>query len=75
MATDTDKDNFIIGECKFKNSAFDLSDLNGTLAKFKPKKSTANVYYFLFSKSGFSDEVKRKTNENGIKLISIDEMM
>ena len=41
MATDLRRTNFLIGECKYKNSAFDISDLNKTLGKFTPKIKTA----------------------------------
>lgn len=74
MAVDKDKDNFILGECKFKNSAFDLSELNDTIVKFKPKKKTAKVYYYLFSKSGFTDNVVTAAKEKGIRLVTVDEL-
>lgn len=74
MAVDKDKNNFILGECKFKNSAFDLSELNDTIVKFKPKKEAAKVYYYLFSKNGFTDNVITAAKEKGIKLITVDEL-
>jgi len=58
MATDRDKNQFILGECKFKNSALDLAELTSTIAKFRPKKNTAKVHYYLFSKGGFVAEVQ-----------------
>lgn len=74
MATDRDKNNFLLGECKFKNSAFDLLELNATLAKFKPKKKTAKMHYYLFSKSGFTQDVKKTSNQQDIRLVAVDEM-
>lgn len=74
MATDRDKNKFILGECKFKNAAFNLSELNSALAKFNPKKKTATLYYYLFSKSGFTHDVQNIAKERDIKLVSLDEI-
>ena len=63
MATDRAKANFLLGECKYKNSAVDLSDLTKMQEKFKPKPENAQVYYWLFSKSGFTDGVMRAAAE------------
>lgn len=74
MATDRDKNNFLLGECKFKNAKFDHSELNMTIAKFVPKKKTAKVYYYLFSKSGFTADVKKASLQNEIRLVNVDDM-
>ena len=74
MATDRDKKNFLLGECKFKNAAFNLSEMNATLAKFKSKKKTVQLYYYLFSKSGFTDDVQKIAEEHGIKLVALNDM-
>ena len=74
MATDRDKDHFLIGECKFKNTRFDLSELNSALVNFKPKKKTAKVYHYLFSKNGFTSDVKKTARQQDIRLISVDDM-
>lgn len=74
MATDRDKNHFLLGECKFKNSALDISDLKAALVKFKPEKESAQAYYCLFSKSGFTDEVQKYAKEQNIKLVGVDEM-
>lgn len=75
MATDKDKNHFILGECKFKNSAFDLSELDNTIAKFKPGKKDGKVYYYLYSKSGFTDEVVKTAKEKDIRLVSVDDLI
>ena len=59
MATDREKVNFLLGECKYKNSAVGLSDLTKMQEKFTPKAKNSRVYYWLFSKSGFTAEVMR----------------
>lgn len=75
MATDKEKNHFILGECKFKNSDFDLSDMNSTIAKFKSMKKDAKVYYYLFSKSGFTDEVMKTAKEKDIRLVSVNDLI
>ena len=56
MAFDAQKENFLLGECKYKNSPFDLGDLKNMQGKFIAPDSV-NVYYVLFSKSGFTRDV------------------
>jgi hypothetical protein len=74
MATNRDKDNFLLGECKFKNTAFNLAELDATLTKFKPSKKAAKVYYYLFSKSGFTPDIHKTANKKDIHLVHIDQM-
>jgi len=74
MATDLDRKNFLIGECKFKESAFDLSEMNAAVMKFRPIKETAKMYYCLFSKSGFTDDVETAAKKRDIRLVRLDEM-
>lgn len=75
MAVDRDKNNFVLGGCKFKNAAFSMAELTATVAKFKPKKVDATVYYYLFSKSGFAEEVLKKAEVAEIRLVSVDEIV
>lgn len=75
MATDQKKENFLLGECKFKNSPFDMSELTRTQTKFKPKSNNSHLYYWLFSKSGFTDEVVRIATEQGIKTVTAEEIV
>lgn len=74
MATDKDKKNFIVGECKFKNSSFNSSDLNNIITKFKPWEKDAKVYYYMFSKNGFTDEVVKIAKERNFKLVTINDL-
>lgn len=73
MATDPGKSSFLVGECKFRNSALDLSEMNAALAKFEPSQTTS-VHYYLFSKSGFTDGVRKKAEEQDIRLVGLGEM-
>jgi AAA+ ATPase superfamily predicted ATPase len=61
----------LIGECKFKNKAFDKIDLESLMDKIRylPVK---NPIICIFSLSGFTDYVKNKANN--CRLISIEDM-
>lgn len=55
-------DTYIIGECKFTNTPFDM----GQLTKLKLKLTLGGtLYYYLFSLSGFTDAVKDLSKREG----------
>ncbi len=67
-----DGDDFIIGECKWRNEKLDLS----VLTELKEKadifnKKRKNTWFALFSKSGFTDAVIEEA-KNTDKLILVD---
>jgi len=66
MAVDNISKNYIIGECKFRNKLFDMSDFNNLNSKYIPGNNDSKIYYYLFSKSGFTEDVLklRDTNDN-----------
>ncbi|WP_461205033.1 ATP-binding protein [Clostridium sp. DL1XJH146] len=52
------KGNGIFGECKWKNSNMGVKDLNSLKEKSTSVKGNyTNKYYYLFSKSGFNEEL------------------
>lgn len=63
IATDKNEKKFILGECKFRTELFDNSEFR----KLKDKMELqGEVYYYLFSLSGFTDAVieTAKTEKN-----------
>lgn len=73
LASDKAKNNFILGECKFKNEKFDLGELRKLQEKFCFK---GNVYYYLFALSGFTDAVyQAKATDHNIALVSPADMI
>lgn len=54
-----DNANIVIGECKYRNKAVGIGELNDLRAKaaFIPTRGR-NVYYLLASRSGFTEEVR-----------------
>ncbi len=70
-----DGNSLLAGEAKFKNenvSMKTLEHLKENVSIFK--HNYKNVYYYLFSKSGFSKDLSLLKDDN-IKLISLEEMM
>lgn len=63
MATSKDKGQIILGECKFKNTPFDLREFNKL-----QEKATAfadkEIYYYLFSKNGFTEDLAQLAGEH-----------
>ena len=72
LAADKGKNNYIMGECKFRNEQFDLSELKKLQEKFCFKGSS---YYYLFALSGFTDAVKQEAKiKSNISLITLSDM-
>ncbi|MEE3488440.1 MAG: ATP-binding protein [Bulleidia sp.] len=67
----SDQNIVLVGECKFKNEAFDMAELRKFLDKVQYLK-TVNPLLMLFSLSGFKEDVK-KNCENAV-LVNIEDM-
>lgn len=67
---------YLVGECKFKNTPFDYSEYLDTVTKLTPLKDTAKFYYALFSESGFDDKVVAEANANdNISLYNLNQIV
>lgn len=75
LALDAGKENFLIGECKYKNSPFAYSDLKRMQEKFRPQKDGSRIFSYLFSKSGFSPEVMKAAERQDIRLVGVNELI
>lgn len=73
LAPDTKKKNFIFGECKFTNEAFDMQQLKKLQEKVFVN---GNVYFYLFSLSGFTDAVREyAASHNNVVLINANDLV
>lgn len=61
LARDLQHKNYIFGECKFTNEPFDMQQLKKLQAKVFAR---GNVYFYLFSLSGFTKAVREYANAN-----------
>lgn len=60
---------YLVGECKFKNTALSYSEYLDTMAKLTPLKDAAQFYYALFSESGFDDKIIEDAKSKGNLLL------
>lgn len=70
LATDRSKKKFLLGECKFRNEAFDLAELKNLQRKNIFDK---NAYYYLFALNGFTQAVKELSGEH-VRLVTLSEI-
>ena len=70
LAVSYRQDAFLLGECKYKNGLFTYTDLKRMQSKFRPSKTDAELHYYLFSKGGFSEEVKKAAEEEALHLVT-----
>lgn len=54
-----DAGEYLVGECKFKNTPFSYSEYLDTKVKLASLQDTARFYYALFSESGFDEKIMR----------------
>jgi hypothetical protein len=72
LATDAKQENYILGECKYTNTPFDMTQLKKLRGKLALE---GNVYYYLFSLNGFTQAVIDEANtSNNITLITPKDM-
>lgn len=72
-ATDSTQTKYILGECKFTNEPFDMSQLKKLQAKLSLQ---GEVWYYLFSLSGFTDSVKEyAANNTNTVLITAEDIL
>jgi len=66
----------IFGECKFKNIKTGIEILENLERKSKLFKKYTTQYYYIFSKGGFTDQIKKAAKENkNIKLIGLNDLL
>ena len=71
VAMDYSRTHFILGECKYKNSAFRIADLRKMQEKFKIEKAEADISYWIFAKSGCTEEVIEEKNTHIVTMEEI----
>lgn len=75
MAVDRTKTKYILGECKYKNSAFDLSDMRNMQQKIRLKSCIEDIYYWIFSKGGYTDAVIAGAKNQNVKLLTVEDVV
>lgn len=68
------KNEFLIGSCKFRNEAIGIDELE-LLKKYAKVFGKGSFYhYYIFSKGGFTDGLKAAADRGEVTLISLDNM-
>lgn len=67
---------YLVGECKFKNTLFSYSEYLDTLAKLESQKKSGSFYYILFSESGFDEKVMDAAGQSDrLQLYTLEEIV
>lgn len=74
MAVDRTKKKILLGECKYKNTKMQVSDLRHLQEKYKLGESE-KAFFWLFSKKGFSDELLRVAKLEAVNLVTLNELI
>ena len=74
LATDSDKTHLLVGECKYRNNPFPLSELTKLQHKLPIQQNNKYIEYWLFSKTGFTKDITAITDLT-IHPITLDEIV
>lgn len=69
-----DRKSAVFGECKFKNEPMDAEVFDELLYESKLPGGISERYYYLFSKSGFTEKLKSKAKEIPVTLVTLDDL-
>ncbi len=67
-----DAKEYLVGECKFRNSPFSYSEYLDTIAKLTPQKQKAKFHYALFSENGFDEKIIKEAEETDVSLYTLE---
>ena len=74
MANNADGSHILVGECKYRNSPFPLSELVKLQQRF-PQTDMKNVDYWIFSKSGFTEDTMEAAQEGNVYMVSLEKII
>jgi AAA+ ATPase superfamily predicted ATPase len=75
VAVDSESKNYLLGECKFRNSETDTADFNRLKEKSSIVKKGASVEYALFSKSNYTKKLVDQAKDENIKLFLLSDIV
>ncbi len=76
LCIDKNEKEYLVGECKFKNTPFSYSEYLNTKAKLTSLKDTAKFHYALFSQSGFDNKIMEEAkNEDTLQLYDLKKIV
>ena len=76
LAVSHKADQYLVGECKFKGRPFSFTEYLDTSAKLSQQKEKADFFYYLFSKSGFDNNlITEAERDNRLKLVVLEDVV
>lgn len=75
VAMDSNKERLLIGECKYKNSPFPAGELIKLKEKAMSLSTDTNRSFWIFSKSGFTQETIDLAKKQDIHMVDLDELV
>ena len=72
LALDKDGQSAIFCECKYRNKMFGIDQYKDFFNAAAIFTKPVNRFYYLFSKSDFTQEVKIQAQQDGVKLVGLD---
>lgn len=74
LAWDKHHQNAIFCECKFRNKPFAMDEYNDFMRATEIHTKAEHRFYYLFSKSGFSESVTTRAQNEGVILVNLDDL-
>lgn len=69
-------DKILAGECKFKGQPFRYSEFLDLKAKLSPQQKESDFYYYLFSESGFDENIVAEAKKlNNVTLCDLEDIV
>ena len=76
LAVSQKADQYLVGECKFKGRPFSFTEYLDTSAKLSQQKEKAEFFYYLFSESGFDDNlIAEAEKDNHLTLVWLEDVV
>ena len=76
LAVSQKADQYLVGECKFKGRPFGFTEYLDTSAKLSQQKEKAEFFYYLFSESGFDDNLTAEAEKDEhLTLVGLEDVV
>ena len=76
LAVSQKADQYLVGECKFKGRPFSYAEYLDTSAKLSQQKEKAEFFYYLFSESGFDDNlIAEAEKDDHLTLVGLEDVV
>lgn len=74
VGTPVEGNEYLIGSCKYRNEKIGVDELELLQRYAKVFRKESRFYYYIFSKSGFTQELLERAKRENITLLTLDEL-